>query len=102
MSTITKPKVCNCLKEVEQRTLKLIQDELSEKMNISRFDDSYDSGFQQEAIMFSGPMSTRLFIDVHQKYWFVKKNGMESSQKTFKTKVFLSFCPFCGKKYPEK
>lgn len=97
----TKQKDCGCLEKSEAKTVKHIQESLKKKHEITRFDDSTENGIQQKALMFSGPMSIRLFFEVHVRYWFRKVSGAESAMKTYKTNLMFSYCPFCGTKYPE-
>lgn len=93
-------KSCNCLEETEKQAFKFLKEALSSKYSIASFNEQ-EAGYTNVALMFTGPMPRRLFASYQLPYTPYVKGGMPGREKKHKTDVFFTFCPFCGKKYPE-
>lgn len=56
------------------------------------------SGYDNTAYMFNNGGGTAIYLPFTMEYTIVKKDGTVSGTKKEKVSMYLSFCPFCGKK----
>ena len=97
-------KNCNCLESIEKQTIEHVEKTLRERQTIHSI-NTEESGFVNQSWFFgsggvkAGGGQIKLTLPVEVKYTPIKSNGEKGKEKTYKTNVLPSFCPFCGKKY---
>ena len=92
--------MCNCLEKVSKN----LEEHLKAKIKPDNV-YSYDRiGFDNECFMIDGNrLGTAIGLPFHVEYFAKKKDGTRARSVTkAKTNLFMSYCPICGKKYPEK
>lgn len=88
--------MCDCLEKSEERLIGHVTDNLKKEVKIKEVNKS-DSGYVNKGLTFSAGGGWKLLLPFHVKYTPLKKDGSEGKEKTYKTNVFPTFCPFCGK-----
>jgi hypothetical protein len=92
---------CNCVKEVEQKSL----NQLKERHPNNTYDEKLNgfdgTGLRCVAINL-GSGSSVGYNEFKAHYTFQKTNGETSIVKTGVLDVYHIFCPFCGKKHHEE
>jgi hypothetical protein len=91
--------MCNCLKEVSKK----LEDHLKAKIKPEKVHSFDRIGFDNECFMLGGnSLGTAIGLPFHVEYFAKKKDGSRARNATkVKTNLFMSYCPMCGKKYPE-
>jgi hypothetical protein len=92
--------MCNCLDKMEKMIKGKIISTRKEKgqSGISEFVDESESGFTCKGLSFASG-KWEFILPVQFKYILEKKDGTpEKRTTTYKTNLYPSFCPVCGKK----
>lgn len=87
--------MCNCLDETTQSAIDLVSVKLRGRQTIKEINIA-DSGYVNRALTFGKNGGWRLIFPIEVKYTPFLKDGSVGKEKTYKTNMFPSFCPFCG------
>lgn len=96
--------MCNCLEKMEAKIKEKIIASRKERGQsaIEQFVDEAESGFSCKGLSFSSG-KWEFILPLQFKYILQKKDGTpEKRATTFKTNLYPSFCPICGKKQKSK
>ena len=86
-------KDCDCLKIVEDNVVK----EIAKRESRRNF--KYDEACWEHSSIYP---KVRLYVNFMTRGTFEKKDGTRSRPQNNFTSIFFTYCPFCGKKYPEQ
>lgn len=95
--------MCDCLKVVSDKLEAKLKEDIGPiEKNVYSFDHV---GFDNQSLMFSisgnGFSGYAIGLPFSVQYYRKKKDGSRASTRTKKDiKVFMTYCPFCGQKYP--
>jgi len=84
--------MCTCIRESEKK----ISDHLIETHKLTDVDEF---GYANKAFIFDSYQSSKIYLPFEVVYTPTKKDGTKGRDKTLKTNIFPTFCPFCGVKY---
>lgn len=89
--------MCNCLKDVTQK----MTDRIKGEMNHAKVYSFEHIGFDNEAMLWGPPIKNAIGLPFTVEYYGKKKDGSRATRRSqYTQKVFMTYCPFCGKKYP--
>lgn len=92
--------MCDCLKKMAELTESHIKETHKSKgVKVAEYKKGI---FANAALMFGGPIGTRLYSVYELEYIPVKKDGTRGQKKTAKVNLFYNHCPFCGEKVPDE
>ncbi len=89
-----KAKECDCIPKLAENIKEKIKKDKSERVkgfNLIKGNWEHYSFYPK----------TRLYSDFIIESTFEKKDGSTSKPKKDSVSIFYSYCPFCGKRYPE-
>lgn len=91
--------MCNCLKKTTEKTIDFIKENFKkEGKKVSSYNED-DSGYLNRVLSFGSINGGRkLVMPFELKYTPIKANGTHGREATYKTSIFPTYCPFCGKK----
>lgn len=95
MGNLQQEDKCTCLREVEQKTLKHVEERNKHVEGFEIIES--ESGFDNISYL----PKHQLFIQYNARYMRSKKNGKPSVPATKKVNIFFTYCPFCGVKINE-
>lgn len=95
--------MCNCIKEIEEKSQKHIEESVTKNFTVSKWVDKgsfYNKGFgmtkNEKGLAVNGMVLT---MPIVAKYIRQKANGEPEKRETSITLTILpTFCPFCGVK----
>lgn len=94
--------MCKCLKETTEKTIDFIKANFKkEGKKIAAYNED-DSGYVNRVLSFGNNGGWKLVMPFEVKYTPIKTNGTEGRETTYKTSIFPTYCPFCGKKQSAK
>jgi hypothetical protein len=93
--------MCDCLKKSEENLIAHVAENLKKDYPIKEVNEK-ESGYVNKGLVFSNPGGWKLFLPFELKYTLVKKDGTPGKEKTYKTNVFPTYCPWCGGKMNNK
>lgn len=94
--------MCTCLKDVSAKLETKLKKDIGVEKNVYSFDHI---GFDNQSFLFGDNAFTGYVIGLPYsiEYYRKKKDGSRANSRTKKeVKIFMSYCPFCGEKYPQK
>lgn len=94
MNEEKKTDACKCMKEVAEK----IKEHVSQTRENQNGFAICGSRWENESLF---PIN-RLYANFLIESTFVKKDGTISKPKNSHVSAIFSYCPFCGKPYPEK
>ena len=94
--------MCDCLNKVEEK----LSESLKATLDMGKVYSIERIGFQHKCLVLGsegGFSGMAISIPFEMTYYRKKKDGSSSSNLTHDMRnVFMTYCPFCGKKYPQK
>lgn len=99
---VEKPKqeMCKCLDEVEQKAFDHMKEKTEKQFTVASVNKE-ESHFQRKALMMSDNGGWRLYFEYQFVYTPRLRSGDEGREKKKVVSIYPTFCPFCGKKFPE-
>ena len=92
--------MCECLKETAKKASEMYVAKIEENYTVANWIDK--GAFAHKSFSFNGGPSKIAMPFIFQ-YIKQKKNGEPERNVTTNTiNIYPTFCPFCGKKYPEE
>lgn len=88
--------MCDCLNKSEERLITHLSEQIGKDQKIKEVNKS-DSGYTCKGLTLSKGGGWKVILPFEFKYTPFKKDGTPGKEKVYKTNVFPSFCPFCGK-----
>ncbi len=82
---------CNCLDKTKEKIVEHIVNDTSNQKDFILLESNWENSIFYPVSM--------LYVNFVWKYKFTKKDGSDSKPKNGHTKIFFSYCPFCGKEY---
>lgn len=91
--------MCDCLEKTEENLIKHLTERLGKDTTIQDVNID-ESGYVNKGLSLGA--GWKLFLPYAFKYTPTKKDGSAGKEKTFKTSIFPTFCPFCGLRFEKK
>lgn len=82
---------CNCIKETEERIIKMIADSKPEWI----IHETTLNGFQNSSLIFTTP-AQKLLTNPFEITYTVPSGRGKVTPKKYKTNIMPAFCQFCG------
>ena len=89
------PTSCDCIKEVEAKSLNRIKDK-NPGWDVDKTNRWDDTGLMPVTHLFG--YGDSVAFEFKYRYTFKKVNGQTSNPRTGKISIIPTFCPFCGRK----
>lgn len=89
---------CKCLQQSEDKIINFIKEKFKEDgKKVAEYNEE-DSGYVNKVLTFSGGGGWKLVMPFELAYTPIKVNGQNGKEVKYKTNIFPTFCPFCGRK----
>lgn len=87
---------CNCIKEVEQKTIAHLKERYPDKTYNEELNGFEGTGLLNQALSMGENGGYKLYHQFAIEVTFTKVNGTQSKPKKETVNIYQTFCPFCG------